>query len=147
MINKLGKRVRTSGSANRDGGEGKDGDNTDAANADKDPYANEDLSTYPDWWRINVESFREHGLRPYRPPRFTNETLVPDRIDSLAEEYGVDIRFEVINPQDDGQWTLTVDGEAIERVDRVRRNDGDTVYDLTVDQFERLVRNAATESK
>jgi len=60
---------------------------------EEDPYADEDLSEYPEWWRRNVEEFRQYGLRPYRPARFSDGELVPPLVSDLADELGEEIRL------------------------------------------------------
>jgi hypothetical protein len=110
---------------------------------DEDPYEGEDLSTYPDWWRENVEEFRVHGMRPYRPPRLADGALSPPVVDDLGTEFGVDVRFRAKNPQSGGRWTLVVDGEDVRAVEHRRHGDGYTVYDLTEDELREAVRDAA----
>ena len=80
---------------------------------DEDPYEGEDLSTYPEWWRRNVEEFREYGMRPYRPPRLADGTLTPPLIEELEAEYGVSVRFRAVDPQVGNSWELVVDGGAV----------------------------------
>lgn len=111
---------------------------------EEDPYDGVDLSTFPDWWRRNVEEFREHDMRPYRPPRFADGELTTERIESLEDEYGVELRFRSVNPQAGGRWELTMDGTAIATVDRRREGEGFTRYGLTADEFESIVRDAVT---
>ena len=127
-----------------------DGDDPprDAANPpgydEDDPYADADLSSYPEWWQRNVTEFRTHGMRPYRPPRFADGTIVTERIDSLESELGVEIRFQAKNPQDGGRWQLVVDGDAIMAVTHERSGEGYTIYDMEVHEFERVVRETVT---
>ena len=109
---------------------------------EEDPYASVDLSTLPDWWRRNIEEFREHEMRPYRPPRFVDGELTVERIVPLEAELGVDIRFRALNPQSGGSWELTVDGEPVVTVSRRREGEGFTRYDITADEFEAAVRSA-----
>ena len=109
---------------------------------DEDPYEGEDLSTYPDWWRANVEEFRAHGMRPYRPPRLADGTLSPPVVAELREELGVDVRFRAKNPQSGGKWTLVVDGEDARPVDHRRHGDGYTVYDLSEAELREAARAA-----
>jgi hypothetical protein len=40
------------------------------------PYEGVDRSEYPRWWQKNIRAFEEHGLRPYRPSRFTDGEIV-----------------------------------------------------------------------
>lgn len=110
---------------------------------DQDPYEGEDMSTYPDWWRANVEEFRAHGMRPYRPPRLADDELSPPLVEALSEEFGVDVRFRARNPQSDGAWVLVVDDEAVQSVDHRRHGDGYTVYGVTSEELRAAVREAA----
>lgn len=108
-----------------------------------DPYADEELSSYPDWWRRNVEEFRAHGMRPYRPPRLADGTLSPPLLDELAAEYGVDVGFRATEP---GRWELVVDGEAVREVDHERTGNGYTVYGIAPEELTRAVREAEGDS-
>lgn len=110
---------------------------------EEDPYAGEDLSTYPEWWRRNIEEFRKYGLRPYRPPRFADGEIAPDVIDTIETEVSVDIRFQTINPHEGNEWELLVDGERVVTVARHRMSEGYSRYEITSDEFERVVRKAA----
>ncbi|MFB6068946.1 MAG: hypothetical protein ABEJ90_03365 [Halobacterium sp.] len=110
-----------------------------------DPYEDEDLSTYPSWWRRNVTEFRDHGMRPYRPPRFADGTLTPPLVADLEADLGVEIRFRSVDPQAGGEWHVVVDGDAVAEVPRYRDGGGYTVYDLPPTEFERLVRRAVGE--
>ncbi len=109
-----------------------------------DPYENEDLSTYPDWWRRNVEEFREHDMRPYRPPRFADGEVTTERIDAMESTLDVDIRFRAVNPQPGGEWELVVDGDVVTTVPRRREGEGFTRYGITAEEFEKRVREAVT---
>jgi len=109
---------------------------------EEDPYEGEDLSTYPDWWRTNVEEFRAHGMRPYRPPRLADGDLSPPLVAALADEFDVDVRFRARNPQSGGPWALVVDGAVVREVDHRRHGDGYTVYGLTSEELRTAVREA-----
>lgn len=109
---------------------------------DEDPYEDEALSAYPDWWRANVEEFRAHGMRPYRPPRLADGDLSPPVLADLRETFGVDVRFRARNPQSGGAWALVVDGEPVRTVEHHRHGDGYTVYGLTSEELARAVRTA-----
>jgi len=109
------------------------------------PYEDEDMSSYPDWWREGIESFSEHGLRPYRPPRFEDGTYTPELIDSLESELAVEIRFQSLNPQETDCWDIVVDDSVVGTVERYRSQEGYTVYDMPSDEFETVIR-AAVES-
>ena len=112
-----------------------------------DPYEGVDLSAYPDWWREAVERFREHGMRPYRPPRFADDELVPPTVAELESELGVSVDLRSTDPGPHPEWALWVDGERVETVGRRREADGHTVYELTREEFEPAVHEAATSGE
>jgi hypothetical protein len=107
------------------------------------PYEDEDLSTYPDWWRRNVEEFRAEGMRPYRPPRLADGTISPPFLADLSERYEVDVCFRAVDPQAGGEWSLVVGGDPVASVGHERTGEGYTVYHLSPNEVERLVREAA----
>ncbi|MFB6303723.1 MAG: hypothetical protein ABEH47_01045 [Haloferacaceae archaeon] len=109
---------------------------------EEDPYEGEDLSTYPEWWRRNVEEFREHGMRPYRPPRLADGTLSPPLLEDLEAEYGVDVRFRAVDPQEGGDWELVVGDDPVLAVDKYRHGDGYSVYEASPE----AVRAAVSEA-
>ncbi len=106
-----------------------------------DPYGDEVIEDYPEWWRDHVETFREHGMRPYRPPRFADGAVTTAVIERLEDELGVGIRLR--KPPDGEEWALLVDDDPVVTVGRRRDGDGFTVYDLDSEQVEALVREAS----
>ena len=109
-----------------------------------DPYADEDVSTYPEWWRRNIEQFRDHGMRPYRPPRFTDGAYAPEVVAALETELGVGVLLRAVEPRVGDDWSVVVDGREVATVGRHRSGDGYTVYELPSDAFEALVRDAVS---
>ena len=109
---------------------------------EEDPYEGTDLETCPDWWRENAELYREHGLRPYRPPRFADGALATPLVEELDTELGVDVELRSVNPQRTRNCEVVVDGEPVRTVERSRENDGHTEYGLTAAAFEAAVRAA-----
>jgi hypothetical protein len=112
---------------------------------ESDPYADEDLSKYPDWWRRNIEEFRAYEMRPYRPPRLADGTVSPPLVDDLQTRYGVTIQFRCVGQETD-EWHLFVDGEAIRRVHHERDGGGYTIYGIESDELRTAVREAASRS-
>lgn len=108
----------------------------------ENPYADEDISQYPEWWRRNIEQFREHELRPYRPPRFTDDEYTPNVITKLEADLDVDVLIRAIEPRVGDDWSVSVDGEVVTTIGRHRSGDGYTVYELSSDEFESIVRSA-----
>jgi hypothetical protein len=113
---------------------------------EEDPYEEVDLSTLPDWWREAVERFREHGMRPYRPPRFADDALVPPTVADLESELGVSVELRSTESGPHPGWALWVDGERVATLDRSREADGHTAYGLSRVSFEALVREAAEDA-
>lgn len=104
-----------------------------------DPYSDVDLTEYPLWWRQNIELFREHGLRPYRPPRFADGEYTPVVLDRLERTFGVDVLFRAVDPTVGDDWRIVIDGEEVATVRRHRSGEGYTVYELTAAEFESIV--------
>lgn len=100
-----------------------------------DPYEDVDVSELPDWWRARVEQFREHDLRPYRPPQFADEVLAPPLITALEEELDVDIRFMGFDVSFRDDWSLYVDGRFIRDIGRRREGAGYTKFELTANEL------------
>lgn len=120
---------------------------TDAAGPDlpldgHEPYADVDVTALPGWWRRAVEHFREQGIGPYRPPRFTDGTLGPALVDALEADLGVDIRFRCKNASVGADWTVLVDGEPVGTIGRHRSRDRYTVFEMTGEAFADWVRSA-----
>lgn len=108
---------------------------------ENDPYEDEDLSEYPDWWRRNIEEFRKFGMRPYRPPRLADGTISPPLIDELEAKHDVDIWLRSYDPEA-GKWELIVDGESVLEFNHERDGGGYSVYEITKEKFEKAVREA-----
>lgn len=109
-----------------------------------DPYEDEALSSYPDWWQRNAELFDAHGMRPYRPPRFSDGEIVPEVVAELEREYDGRIRIAGFDTGGGTEWALTVDGEPRRELDRWRSSKGYTVYELTASEFREVVDEVAT---
>lgn len=110
-----------------------------------DPYEDEKLSTYPDWWRENVETFREFGLRPYKPSRFSDEVPVQRVINELEAEFETTVRLRAINPQSKEARQIWVAGEPVQDVEYVREPAGFTRYFIESSKFRRIVTSTVEE--
>lgn len=111
-----------------------------------DPYENADLREYPDWWKRNVELFRNHQMRPYRPPRFKDGELTSTVITELEDELGVTVQLRAIDPHEGKSWQLWVDGRPVTEIDHAREGDGYTEYKIDSERFVELVRAAPEQS-
>lgn len=106
---------------------------TDPAGAEDDP---------PDWLRQNVEEFETYYPRPYRPPRFSDDVLVPPVVFDLQDELGVDVQLRVVDPQDGNRWEVVVDRSVAGEIDRERHVNGYSLFNCTAAAFEAMVRDA-----
>lgn len=109
------------------------------------PYEDEDLTQYPDWWQANIQEFRSHGMRPYRPPQFCDDALVPEIITRLESELTADINIRAVDPRVGDDWQLFVNGQPIAEIARERVGGGYTEFKLSSAEFERLVREQLKE--
>jgi len=107
-----------------------------------DPYGDADLGDYPEWWRRNAEEFRRHGMRPYRPPRFADGEVTTGVVAALEADLGVTVRFRSVNPHEDGEWAVWVEGDRVATVERTRTQGGYSRYGITADEFRELVRRS-----
>jgi hypothetical protein len=110
--------------------------NRDAGEDPDDPYSSIDVSQLPKWWQQAISEHEEYDLRPYRPPRFSDGTLVPVLIKRLERELNVDINLIGLNAQCQGGWTVQVDKERITELGRRRSPDGYTIFDISGTEFE-----------
>jgi hypothetical protein len=109
------------------------------------PYDGTELEALPAWWRENVDAFRRHGMRPYRPPRFADGAVTTEVIDRLEAEHGISVRIRALNPQAGGDWEIVVDGDPVGCIDRERTEGGYSEYGVTAAEFEALVVEASDE--
>ncbi|ELY97182.1 hypothetical protein [Natrialba asiatica] len=102
---------------------------------DLDPYADVDLETLPKWWRRNIELFREHGLRPYRPARLADGKPLPVVLNRLEDRYSVTITVRTVPSDGSETWSVWIDGDHV--VD-VRQNVLDALGQMgvAVDDFD-----------
>lgn len=92
-------------------------------------------STRPDWWSENQELKESLGLPEYVPPRFEDGRYTHEVIDDLESEYDCSITIIAINPRYPDNWEVRVEFNPIFEVGRRRDKMGNTVYELTSDEF------------
>lgn len=109
---------------------------------EEDPYADADLTKFEPWWRNNIEVFDAHGMRPYRPPQFSDGAYTPKVIRTLEKEHGVSIQLRVLDPQAGNDWEIRIDGEPVETVKRYRDDGGFSVYAIDSEAFRQLVNGS-----
>lgn len=119
--------------------------NLPAGYDEDDPYENEGIEKFPAWWTENIELFREHELRPYRPPQFSDGAFTPEIIHELEEELDISIRLKAVNPRFGDDWGIWINGEEVSEVARKRTEEGRSIYEISSDRFEEKVRQAVSE--
>ncbi|SEP24512.1 hypothetical protein SAMN04487948_1263 [Halogranum amylolyticum] len=112
-----------------------------------DPYEDVNTEQLPNWWTDAIKEFREHDLKPYKPPRFTDDVIVPPVVTQLESSYDIDIRFMGVGVKYGDSWEIYVDDEVISTVSRERTSDAYTRYEITSGEFQREVYNHVNERK
>lgn len=110
-----------------------------------DPYADFDVDALPAWWRRNRVEFERHDMRPYRPPRFADDALVPEVVESIESTFDVEIQFVCVDPQEGNDWDILINGESVTTVTHEREGEGFTRYGLESDALWRLVQETSGE--
>lgn len=109
---------------------------------DEDPYEDVDIDSLPAWWRAAIEEHRAYGLRPYRPPRFTDGEIYQEVKGELEESIGEEIRL-VCYDVEESVWDVVVGGEKVDETKRWRSPEGYSVIELTSDDFRVIVTDSA----
>lgn len=115
------------------------------AGDDEAVYEDIDRETLPDWWQQAAAEHETYGLRPYRPPRFEDGTIVPSLIEDLESTYEIDIKLLGVNALYGDAWSVYIDGEAAFEIDRHRDPDGYTVFEESSQKFTQLIEETVTE--
>lgn len=112
---------------------------------DTDEYEDRDLNELPDWWKYAVEEHEAYDLRPYRPPRFEDDVLVPPLLETLEDRYGSSIQLFGINNRYGDDWVVYIDGESAFEIPRRRDPAGYTVFEHSSTKFEETIRSALSD--
>lgn len=97
-------------------------------------------SEKPEWWKNNQRVRTRMELPEYEPPRFDDGAYKHDIVPSLEEEFGCRIVFRSKNPEHPCEWDILVDGEKIGSTGRRRTDHGNTIYQLSSEEFVQSVR-------
>ena len=89
----------------------------------------------PSWWAKNKQLKEELGLPSYEPPRFLDGTYVHNIIPEIEDEYDITVRLQGINTNYPDEWTVSVNHKPLFQVGRRRDNNGNTVYQLSAEEF------------
>lgn len=99
----------------------------------------------PDWWARNQRLREDRGLPPYRPPRFENGIYTHEVVHKLEEEFACSILFAGTNTNYPDDWVVEMNGCPLFKVGRHRDDSGNTVYELSAEEFETAFRSAVRD--
>lgn len=81
------------------------------------------------------------GLPEYQPARFDDDVYLYNVISILETEYDCQIQLFAINPRHPDSWQIRIDGDEVLRMKRTKTADGNTIYEMTSEEFETKLRN------
>lgn len=99
----------------------------------------------PGWWLENERLKADLGLPRYEPSRFEDGVYTYTVVDPLEEAYGCDIRFVGVNPIYPDDWVVQIDREPAFPIPRRRDENGNTVFQMSSDEFLREVESALAD--
>lgn len=106
----------------------------------ENPYEDEVLTEYPEWWRNHIEEFQDRGMRPYRPPKLTDGENMTELVNEMEAEYGIEIAIKAFNPQEGNKWGIFVDNERAALVGHHRAGEGYSVYEISSNELKEKIR-------
>ncbi|WP_042665575.1 hypothetical protein [Haloferax sp. ATB1] len=112
---------------------------------DEELYRDVDTEQLPGWWADAIEEFRNHNLRPYKPPRFDDDMIVPPVVQYLESVHNITIRFMNVNMQHGDDWGIYFDGTLVSTVSRERTPAAYSRYGITSGEFKQLVHDYVTD--
>lgn len=89
----------------------------------------------PDWWAENETLRKQLDLPSYEPPRFLDGSYSHEVVPELEAEHACRIQLMGVDTRYPDDWTVRVDGESVMALPRHRDDHGNTVYELTADEF------------
>ena len=95
----------------------------------------------PGWWKKNEDLKSELGLPPYEPPRFHDGSHKYKIIDDLEAELECEVQILGIDPQYPDTWEVRVDGRPLFSIGRVRDEQGNTVYQMSAQEFRETLKS------
>lgn len=101
----------------------------------------------PVWLREAVEEFDEYGLKPYRPPRFSDGIYLHEIIRELEDNYDAEIRFIGRDIREGDPWEIQIDGRIAREVHRHRHQDGYSVVEMESSDFKEWVRTTVDDTE
>lgn len=102
----------------------------------------DDRADLPNWWINNQRLRDEMGLPEYRPPRFCDGTYTHETVSKLETELDIALCFRGFDTRYSDDFTVVADGEPLFDVGRKRDNAGNTIYQVTNEEFRKRVESA-----
>lgn len=102
----------------------------------------------PLWWRKNEEIKDEYGSFSfeYEPSRFADNIYTHEIVDNIERTRGCEIQFIGVNTRYLDDWEVRIDGQTVFSIGRHRDENGNTVYEMTSDEFKRKVHEELANS-
>lgn len=92
-------------------------------------------SNRPQWWAESAAVKNSLDLPAYDPPRFRDGVYIHEVVNPLEEAHDCDILVGALNPHYPDDWQVWIDREPAFTIGRHRDANGNTVYEMTADQF------------
>lgn len=89
----------------------------------------------PDWWEENEKLRKQLDLPAYEPPRFLGGTYSHEVVPPLEAEHSCTIQLMGIDTRYPDDWIVRVDGDSVMDLPRHRDDHGNTVYEMTAEEF------------
>jgi hypothetical protein len=93
------------------------------------------INHLPEWWYTAAMEYNRFELRPYRPPKFVDQSIVQPVIKKLQAKNNIHISLMCKNPVPGKDWEVIVDNELCCNIGRHRDPSGYTIYELTEEEF------------
>lgn len=106
---------------------------------------NEPNSEKPEWWLENERIRESMGLPEYEPPRFNDDVYVHEVVVKLETEFECEIQIMGLGTDYLDDWEVRLDGETAFTMGRIRNEQGNTLYQVSSETFEKKVRQAAVD--
>jgi hypothetical protein len=101
----------------------------------------------PDWWDTNQNLRDRYSLPEYNAPRFKEGTYTYEVVSEIEDQYACDVRFIGINTRYPEDWEIRIDGDRVADIARRRDSDGNTVFEMTAEEFREVVEASFEESQ
>jgi hypothetical protein len=99
------------------------------------------MTKKPVWWSECEQLKESLGIPDYEPPRFEDGTYTYNIMLELEDRYNCTIQFRGINTEYLDAWEVYVEGEPVISIGRHRDKKGNTVFEMSADNFIKEINN------